>query len=63
MCGFMPGKAEVRAVEEAQAEVVVGVVVEAHEALGAVGIGEDPGAKALLDELSASRGRRASPPG
>ena len=40
---FMPGKVEVRAVEEAQAEIVVGVVVEPHEPLGALGIGEDPG--------------------
>ena len=45
------GEVEVRAVEEAGPEVVVGVVVEPHEPLGAVGIGEDPGAEPLLDEL------------
>ena len=45
------GEVEVRAVEEAGAEVVVGVVVEPHEPLGAFGIGEDPGAEPLLDEL------------
>ena len=56
-------KGQVRAVEATQAEVVVGVIVEAYEALGAVRIGEDPGAKALLDALSACRGRPGSPPG
>ena len=37
------GKVEVGAIEEAQAEVVVGVVVEAHQAFRALGIGEEPG--------------------
>ena len=36
------GKGEVRAVKGAQAQVVVGVVVEPDEAFGAVGIGEEP---------------------
>ena len=43
------GEVEVRAVEEAGAEVVVGVVVEPHQPLGAFGIGEHPGAELLLD--------------
>ena len=45
------GEVEVRAVEQAGAQVVVGVVVEPHQPLGAVGVGEDPGAEPLLDLL------------
>ena len=51
MCGVHTRKGQVRAVEATQAEVVVGVIIEAHETLGAVRIGEDPGAEALLDVL------------
>ena len=45
------GKIEVRAVEQAGTQIVVGVVVKPHQPLGAVGIGEHPGAEPLLDEL------------
>ena len=45
------GEVEVRAVEKARPEVVVRVVVQPHEPLGAVRIGENPGAEALLDEF------------
>ena len=45
------GEVEVRAVEQPRAQVVVGVVVEPHQPLGAVGIGEDPGLESLLDQL------------
>ena len=38
------GEVEVRAVEQPGPQVVVGVVVEPHQPLGAVGVGEDPGA-------------------
>jgi hypothetical protein len=41
----------VRAIEAAQSDIVIRVVVEAHEALGAVWIGEDPGAEPLFDLL------------
>src|SRR5271166_2728930 len=44
------GEIEVRAVEQAGAEIVVGVVVDAHQPLGAVGVGESPGFEPLLDE-------------
>ena len=37
------GEVEVRAVEEPGPEVVVGVVVEPDQPLGALGVGEDPG--------------------
>ena len=37
------GEVEVRAVEQPGPQVVVGVVVEPHQPLGAVGVGEDPG--------------------
>ena len=45
------GEVEVRAVEQPRPQVVVGVVVEPHQPLGAVGIGEHPGAEPLLDQL------------
>ena len=45
------GEVEVRAVEQARPQVVVGVVVEPDQPLGAVGIGEDPGFEPLLDLL------------
>ena len=45
------GEVEVRAVEQAGTQIVVGVVVEPHEPLGAFGIGEHPGAETFLDEL------------
>ena len=40
------GEVEVRAVEQAGPQIVVGVVVDPHQPLGAFGIGEDPGAEA-----------------
>ena len=40
-----------RPVEEPRPEVVVGVVIEPDQPLGAIGVGEHPGAKALLDLL------------
>ena len=43
------GKVQVRPVEEPRTEVVIGVVVEAHQPVGAIGLGKHPGAKALLD--------------
>src|SRR5207249_1598049 len=43
------GKDQVGAVETAQPEGVIRVVVETDQALGAVRIAEDPGAKPLLD--------------
>ena len=45
------GEVEVRAVEQAGPQIVVGVVVKPHQPLGAFGIGEHPGAEPLLDEL------------
>ena len=42
MVVFIPGKVEVRAVKGPQAQVVVGVVVDADQPFGAVGIGERP---------------------
>ena len=45
------GEVEVRAVEQAGPQVVVGVVVEPHQPLGAFGVGEHPGAELLLDLL------------
>ena len=45
------GEVEVRAVEQPGPQVVVGVVVEPHQPLGAVGVGEDPRPEPLLDEL------------
>ena len=51
MCGVMPGKARCEPSKRRRRIVVVGVIVDAYEALGAVGIGEDPGAKALFDAL------------
>ena len=57
------GEVEVRAVEQPGPQIVVGVVVEPHQPLGAVGVGEHPGAEALLDRASASPWPPASPPG
>ena len=44
-----PRKIQMRAVEAAQAQIVVGVVVEPDETFGALRIGEHPGAETLLD--------------
>jgi len=40
-----------RAVKEARAQIVVGVVVDSHETFGAVGIAEYPGFELLLDQF------------
>jgi len=50
---------EVRAIELAEAEVVVGVVIPPHEPLGAVGVGEHPAAELLLDQLLLLAGGQA----
>ena len=36
------GKVEMRAVEQAGTQIVVGVVVDPHQSLGAIGIGRTP---------------------
>ena len=45
------GKSEVGAVEGAKAQVVVDVVIQPDEAVGPVGIGEEPALKLLFDLL------------
>ena len=51
MVWFMPGKSRCEPSKSRGPQVVVGVVVDPHEPLGALGIGEDPGPEPLLDEL------------
>src|SRR5207245_10997890 len=45
------GKVEVRAVEEPRPEVVVRIVIQPDEPLGALGIAKDPRPEPLFDEL------------
>ncbi len=45
------GKVEVGSIEQPRPEVVVGIVINTDEALSALGIGKEPGTKALLDEF------------
>jgi hypothetical protein len=54
-CLIHAGQGEVGTVEPAEPQIVVGVVVEPHEALRAVGVCEDPGAEPLLDLFLAGR--------
>ncbi len=45
------GEIEVRAVEQPGPQIVVGVVIEADQPLGPLGLGEHPGFELLLDQL------------
>jgi hypothetical protein len=55
------GEIEMRAVEQPWAQIIVGVVLQADQTLPAFGIGEDPGAKAFLDEFCFSRESSVAP--